>query len=134
MPLLLHEELGDVDGVEELRERRVDGDDDLPDGGRGLVGDGVVAVVDAADGAPLEDHVVLRQGARLITEYVLDLEMSWLVQPSMLHPNSWMVNNHLSQFLRNVERPALRPLLALLVVEAEVVVDEVDLQAQKLLR
>ena len=97
MPLLLHEELGDVDGVEELRERRVDGDDHLPDGGRGLVSDGVVAVVDAADGAPLEDHVVLRQGARLITEYVLDLKMSWLVQPSMLHPNSWMVNsNYLS--------------------------------------
>ena len=46
-----------------------------------------------------------------------------------------MVNsNYLSQFLRNVERSALRPLLALLVVEAEVVVDEVDLQAQKLLR
>ena len=42
-----------------------------------------------------------------------------------------MVNsNYLSQFLRNVERSALRPLLALLVVEAEVVVDEVDLQAQ----
>ena len=41
-----------------------------------------------------------------------------------------MVNHYLSQFLRNVERPAFRPLLALLVVEAEVVVDEVDLQAQ----
>jgi hypothetical protein len=27
-----------------------------------------VAVVDAADGAPLEDHVVLRQGSSLITE------------------------------------------------------------------
>ena len=35
---------------------------------------------------------------------------------------------YLSQFLRNVERPALRPLLRLLVVEAEVVVDEEDLQ------
>ena len=74
MPLLLHEELGDVDGVEEFRQSRVDGDDDFPDGG-GLVRHGVVAVVDAADGAALEDHVVLRQGARLITENVLDLEM-----------------------------------------------------------
>ena len=44
-----------------------------------------------------------------------------------------MVNsNYLPQFLRNVERPALRPLLALLVVEAEVVVDEVDLQICKI--
>ena len=95
MPLLLHEELGDVDGVEELRERRVDGDDDLSDCGRGLVGDGVVAVVDAADGAPLEDHVVLRQRARLITEYVLDLKMSCLIQPSMFHPNSCMVKKYI---------------------------------------
>ena len=93
MPVLLHEELGDVDGVEELRERRVDGDDDLSDCGRGLVGEGVVAVVDAADGAPLEDHVVLRQCARLITEYVLDLKMSRSIQPSMLNPNSWVVNH-----------------------------------------
>ena len=75
MPLLLHEELGDVDGVEEFRQSRVDGDDDFPDGDGGLVRHGVVAVVDAADGAALEDHVVLRQGARLITEYVLDLKI-----------------------------------------------------------
>ena len=36
--------------------------------------------------------------------------------------------HYLSEFLRNVERPALWPLLPLLVVEAEVVVDEEDLQ------
>ena len=75
VPLLHHEELGDVDGVEEFRQSRVDGDDDFPDGDGRLVRHGVVAVVDAADGAPLEDHVVLRQGARLITENVLDLKM-----------------------------------------------------------
>ena len=40
----------------------------------GLVHDGVVAVVDAGDGAALEDHVVLGEGARLITENVLDLQ------------------------------------------------------------
>ena len=91
MPLLLHEELGDVDGVEELRERQVDGDDHLPDGGRRLVGDGVVAVVDAADGAALEDHVVLRQGARLITEYVLDLKIwTFFVDPRALLTNPYL--------------------------------------------
>ena len=36
--------------------------------------------------------------------------------------------HYLSQFLRNVERPALWPLLPLLVVEESVVVDEEDLQ------
>ena len=58
-----------------------------------------------SDAASLEDHLVLCQGARLVTEHVL----------------------HLPQLLGDVERPALHPLLVHLVPHQGVVVNEVDL-------
>jgi len=57
------------------------------------------------DAAFLEDHLVLRQRARLVAEHVL----------------------HLAELLGDVERPALDPLLVHLVPHQGVVVYEVDL-------
>ena len=58
------------------------------------------------DAASLEDHLVLRQRARLVAEHVL----------------------HLPELLSDVERPALHPLLVHLVPHQRVVVDQPDLR------
>ena len=66
----------------------------------------VVAKILPGDAAPLEDHLVLGEGAGLVAEHVL----------------------HLAKLLGDVERPALHPLLVHLVPHQLVVVDQPDLR------
>ena len=66
----------------------------------------VVAKILPGDAAPLEDHLVLGEGAGLVAEHVL----------------------HLAKLLGDVERPALHPLLVHLVPHQRVVVDQPDLR------
>ena len=65
----------------------------------------VVVEVFAKESAPLEDHLVLSEGAGLVTEHVLDL----------------------AQLLGNIQCSTLRAFVVETVVELPVVVDEVNL-------
>ena len=97
----LHQHL-DVQVVQMLRQLRVGRDH-----GPGAVPHTVAVVVEvfAEESAPLEDHLVLSEGASLVTEHVLDL----------------------TQLLGNIQSSTLRAFVVETVVQLSVVVDEVNL-------